>query len=118
MVPGEAPRWRGGGGTVGTRETGGVASGLAVLVWRSDGLLSVETVNSKFELEHEQGLEYWAKTAVMMLKMPKASNMRPISPVDWRWSKSPGSPPSDAPIVLNIIYMNICVVGNLFSNFS
>jgi hypothetical protein len=41
-------------------------------------LLSVfETVNSKFELEHEQALEYWAKTAVMMLgdgglKMPKA----------------------------------------------
>ena len=50
---------------MGTREAG-VASGLAVLVWRSDGLLSVETVNSKFELEHEQALEYWAKTAVMM----------------------------------------------------
>lgn len=69
MVPGEAPRWRGGGGTVGTRETGGVASGLAVLVWRSDGLLSVETVNSKFELEHEQAIEYWVKTSVMMWVM-------------------------------------------------
>lgn len=27
------------------------------------------TVNSKFEFDHEQALEYWAKTAVMMWMM-------------------------------------------------
>ena len=91
------------------RETGVVASGLAVLVWRSDGLLSVETVNSKFELEHEQALEYWAKTAVMMWVMMGSKCLKhptrgPLAQLTGDGAKAPALHP-----VMRPLYSILCI---------